>query len=46
LCGDLQVAADVLASESRGPERLRQMELFWVSDQCTKLRDQLGVKIR
>lgn len=45
LCGDIQVAADVLASESRGPERLRQMELFWVSDHATKLRAQLGVRI-
>ena len=45
LCGDLATASAVLAAEPRGHDRVRQLEVFWASDQVTALRRQLGVEI-
>jgi hypothetical protein len=45
LCGDLATAAGAVAPESRGAERVRQMDLFWASDDATQLRRLLGVAV-
>jgi hypothetical protein len=46
LCGELQTAADALASEPGGEARITQLETFWASTEAGTLRAQLGVAIR
>ncbi len=45
LCGDLQVACDVVAKESNAADRIRELERFWASDDATYLRAQLGIGV-
>ncbi len=45
LCGDLATASEIVANEPRGADRVRELELFWASDQAGELRRQLGVAI-
>jgi hypothetical protein len=43
LSGDLTVASEAIAREPSGPERVRELERFWVSPEMTDLRRLLGV---
>jgi hypothetical protein len=45
LCGELQTAADALASEPGGEARITQLETFWASTEAGTLRAQLGVGV-
>ncbi len=45
LAGDLAVASEILVRESNGAERVHELETFWVSNEHTELRRQLGVAI-
>lgn len=43
MCGDIELAAKVLAKEPNGEERLADVEKFWASDVASELRRALGV---
>lgn len=45
LSGDLAVASDVVAREPNGEERVADLEKFWMSNEYTDLRRQLGVEV-
>jgi hypothetical protein len=45
LCGDLAPACAILAGEPSGMDRVRDLETFWMSEDCAALRRQLGVTL-
>jgi hypothetical protein len=45
LCGDLAVASKALSDEPSAAEKVRDLETFWMSAECTALRGKLGVSI-
>jgi hypothetical protein len=46
LCGDLATACDAVIAEAGAQERVRDLETFWLSDTCGKLRAMLGFAVR
>jgi hypothetical protein len=46
LCGDLASACTVVEAEPGAPERVTDLETFWLSDACADLRHTLGVSLR
>jgi hypothetical protein len=45
LCGDLETACTLVASEVHGPERARDLEVFWASPQASAARRALGIEV-
>jgi hypothetical protein len=45
LCGDLDVASQLVAGEPEGDQRVRDLERFFASDAATELRARLGIAI-
>ncbi len=43
LSGDLNLACELVASEVRGADRVRELEDFWASDAAGELRQALGI---
>jgi hypothetical protein len=46
LSGDLASACAAVEAEPGAPERVTDLETFWLSDACAELRDLLGVALR
>jgi hypothetical protein len=45
LCGDLDVACQIVAQEQRGEDRVRDLERFFASDAATELRSRMGISL-
>jgi hypothetical protein len=45
LAGDLATACAIVRDEPGGADRVRDLETFWLSDECAHLRAQLGVAL-
>ena len=45
LSGDLVGCAALVAGEPGGPDRIRDLEEFWIGDACASLRAHLGVSL-
>jgi hypothetical protein len=46
LSGDLEGACAAVEAEPGAPERVQDLEAFWLSDACATLRDTLGIAVR
>ncbi len=45
MCGDLNTACDIVASETNASDRVHELETFWASDDATYLRRELGIQL-